>query len=213
MQPTWRLHNAQKLILHATTAPQTAPPPPPHLPLQSLPAHGHHLPIENVSSKKSLGQMLDEFDELCGEGESTDPKARYSHDVHEDNSSATDVVAAQVQSVVLGDDQCSWCGFRDHNRRTRSQCPQHKDYDGDVYQKGDKINDAWVPGTRASHNNNNNGDRRRLTPTSVRSAPLANSWTVKDWTVGVGTIDARSKFEPGDFTGQSVLTYPKLSLS
>ena len=85
------------------------------------------------------------------------------------------------------------------------------DYDGDVYQKGDKINDAWVPGTRASHNTNN-GDRRRLTATSVRSAPLTNSWTVKEWTVGVGAIDARSKFEPGDFTGQSVLTYPKRSL-
>ena len=80
-----------------------------------------------------------------------------------------------------------------------------------MYQKGDKINDSWVPDTRVSHNTNN-GDRRRLTPTSVRSAPLANSWTVKDWTVGVGAIDARSKFEPVDFTGQSVLTYPKRSL-
>ena len=91
----------------------------------------------------------------------------------------------------------------------RKTCPQHPDYDGDVYEKRDKLNDDWVPGPRSSHGTK---DRPRLAPTSVRSAPLASSFKVKDWTVGVGAIDERSKFEPKQFTGRSVLTYPKRSL-
>ena len=156
--------------------------------------------------------MLNEFDDLCLEGEATDPETRQSHDVHEDG----EVVDGQPDDgrsddgqPVLEDDQCSWCGFRDHKRKTRKACPQHPDYDGDVYNQGDKITDDWVPGTRASHNAS---ARRHLTPTSVRSAPLCSSFKVKDWTVGVGSINERSNFEPKAFTGRSVLTYPKATL-
>ena len=166
---------------------------------------------DRARQEQSLGSMMGEFDSLCLEGEATDPNSRQSYDVHE--SDAVVVPSSEeMQSdghPVLEDDQCSWCGFRDHKRKTRKACPQHPDYDGTVYQKGEKISDDWVPGTRDSHNR---ASRRRLTPTSVRSAPFANSWKEKDWTVGVGAIDGRSTFRPKEFTGESALTYPKASL-
>ena len=152
--------------------------------------------------EENLGEMLDEFDGLCMEGNSTDPQTRQSHDVHNLHQFG-DVEEAQTV-VVLDVDYCSWCGFRDHKRKTRKACPQHPDYDGDVYEKGDKLHDDWAPGPRSSYGTK---DRPRLTPTSVRSAPLASNFRVKDWTVGVGAIDERSKFEPKKFTGRSVLTY------
>lgn len=167
---------------------------------------------ERAHQERDLGKMLNEFDDLCLEGEATNPEARQSHDVHEYDDVQvveTQLEESEMRSVVLEEDQCSWCGFRDHVRRTRKTCPQHPDYDGDVYQKGDKLNDVWLPGTRASHNSSS---RQKLTPTSVRSAPLASSFTVKDWTIGVGAINERSKFDPKEFTGQSLLTYPKSTL-
>ena len=157
--------------------------------------------------EENLGEMLDEFDGLCLEGNATDPQARQSHDVHDLHQ--FDGVEEAQTAVVLDADQCSWCGFHDHKRKTRKACPQHPNYDGDVYEKGDKLHDDWIPGPRSSYGTN---DRPRLTPTSVRSAPLASSFKAKDWTVGVGAIDERSKFEPKKFTGRSVLTYPKSSL-
>ena len=156
--------------------------------------------------EENLVEMLDEFDGLCMEGNTTDPQTRQSRAVH--NSHQFDGVEEARTDVVLVADQCNWCGFHDHKCKTRKICPQHPDYDGDVYVKGDQLHDDWVPGPRSSYGTN---DRSRLTPTSVWSAPLA-SFKVKDWTVGVGAIDERSKFEPKTFTGRSVFTYPKTSL-
>ena len=163
---------------------------------------------QRALQERNLGAMMGEFDSLCTEGEATDPASRQTRDVHEDG----DVFDEEVQSgtpAVLEDDQCSWCGFRDHTRKTRKSCPQHADYDGDVYNKGDKVNEDWVPGTRASHSRT---PRRKLTPTSVRSAPMAASWTTEDWTVGVGALEKPEEFDPKEFEGASTLTYPKASL-
>ena len=52
----------------------------------------------------------------------TDPQTRQSHDVHNLHQFG-DVEEAQTV-VVLDVDHCSWCGFRDHNRKTRKACPQ-----------------------------------------------------------------------------------------
>ena len=164
---------------------------------------------ERSMHEANLGEMLDEFDELCLEGEATDPKTRQSHDIQLDND-----VSDKSQDVSdtggIADDQCSWCGFRDHNRKTRASCPQHPNYNGTNHQKGDKIREDWVPGTRASHQSG--GQRQKLTATSVRSKPLHASFKVKDWTVGVGALNTRSKFAPKEFTGRRLLTYPKTSL-
>ena len=37
--------------------------------------------------------------------------------------------------------------------------------------------------------------------------PQASNFRFKDWTVGVGAINERSKFGPKKFTRRSVLTY------
>ena len=163
---------------------------------------------ERALREQNLGEMLDEFDGLCLEGNATDRQTRQSHDVH-DLQYSGDAESNEQTAVVLDADQCSWCGFRDHKRKTRKTCPQHPDYDGDVYEQGEKLHDDWIPGPRSSHDAQR---RPRLTPTSVRSAPLASSFKVKDWSIGVSAIDESSTFEPKQFTGRSLLTYPKRSL-
>ena len=94
----------------------------------------------------NLGEMLDEFDELCLEAEATDPEARQSHDIHEETDENGDPNVPQdvCETVGIDDDQCSWCGFRDHNRKTRASCPQHPNYNGTNHQKGDKIHEARI---------------------------------------------------------------------
>ena len=73
------------------------------------------------------------------EGNTTYPQTRQSHDVH-DLHQFDDVEEART-AVVPDADQCSWCGFHDHKRETRKACPQHPNYDGDVYENGDKLHD------------------------------------------------------------------------
>ena len=169
---------------------------------------------ERQIKEMNLGDMLNEFDDLCFEAEATDPRTRQSHDIHENTGlhHVPNVEENVVSADGLEDDQCSWCGFRDHVHKTRASCPQHPDYNGTNHEKGDKVSPEWVPGTRASHSSGGQNPRGRMTSTSVRSAPLAASFTTKDWTVGVGALNSRSNFAPKEFTGQSVLTYPKTSL-
>lgn len=78
----------------------------------------------------------------------------------------------------LVSDQCSWCGFKCHSRKSKYACPQHPNYEGHTYEKGSKVSPEWVPGTRASHSTGSAGPP--LTEFSVRSAPSDSDFKVKD---------------------------------
>ena len=96
---------------------------------------------EREMQEANLGEMLGEFDDLCLEGQATDPKTRQSHDIQLDTDQNDDSGDSDVESDTggLADDQCSWCGFRGHVRKTRAQCPQHPNYNGSAHEKGAKI--------------------------------------------------------------------------
>ena len=161
--------------------------------------------LERAREESQLATMIQEFDDLVNEADAIDRTNQNSVDVHETQRNFDDenIQDVDLDNTALADDQCSWCGFSDHRRKTRTSCPQHPDYNGDKYSKGAKISNAWVPGTRGSHRS---GTSTPVTITSVRSAPLCTTWKTKDWTEGVGALES---FEPQDFQGQSTLTYPK----
>ena len=90
--------------------------------------------------------------------------------------------------------QCPWCGFSDHIRKSRHDCPQHPTYCGTNHAKGAKVSDDWVPGNRKSHMKQ---QKRKLTPFSVRSAPSDITFTVEDWKEGP---DALNGYVPPECT-------------
>ena len=81
--------------------------------------------------------------------------------------------------------QCPWCGFADHRRKTKYKCPQHPQYRGSAHAKGDKVSAEWVPGPRESHNVRN---KVPVTPLSVVSAPSDKSFKATQWTEGAGAL-------------------------
>ena len=84
------------------------------------------------------------------------------------------------------ENQCPWCGFSDHRRKSKHYCPQHDLYCGTQHQKGDKVSDDWVPGNRKSHET-----RRRapLTPHSVRSKPSDPEFKADFWQGGPDALN------------------------
>ena len=99
---------------------------------------------------------------------------------------------------VLQEGQCPWCGFSDHVRKTSAKCPQHREYSGSKYKKGDKIRESWIPGSRRSHE----PGRVPLTPTSARCAPECAEWKTSHWTEGT---DALNGWTPEEFDTSTCL--------
>ena len=104
-----------------------------------------------------------------------------------DSASATAAIATITVPEPVGcpADQCPWCGFKDHTRKSKKSCPQHPDYVGTRYPKGSKVSAEWPSGTRASHLRK---PTVPLTPFSVRSAPTHKDFTAKEWVQGTGAL-------------------------
>ena len=101
-------------------------------------------------------------------------------------------------TITLQADQCSWCGFSDHNRKTKAKCPQHPQYSGNKYDKGAKVSESWISCSRSDHKKRLRANQKeKLTPYSVRSEPTDSAFTTKNWTEGIGALDnyIAQKFE------------------
>ena len=102
--------------------------------------------------------------------------------------------------ITLQEDQCPWCGFSDHRRKSKTNCPQHPQYSGSKYSKGAKVVATWVSCSRADHKKRARvRSKEVLTPFSVRSAPSDIEFTTKNWTTGVDELD---DYTPPKFQGR-----------
>ena len=121
--------------------------------------------------------------------------------------------SAGATASGLDDDQCSWCGFHGHSRKTKKQCPMHADYSGDK-PTGVAVRPGWKSQNRSRFRSGGgttqnvsgaaavappSAGRRRTAgrvpkvPTSVLCAPTVASWTATHWTEGAGAL---ADFEP-----------------
>ena len=89
-------------------------------------------------------------------------------------------------------DQCPWCGFRDHNRKSKYKCPQHPSYDSSYnngrYEKGAKVSDDGIPGNRESHKKHRR-KKSTVTPLSVLSPPSDPAFKAESWTEGKSALE------------------------
>ena len=120
------LYRTEQQCASPASAPEAAQTDTPNIPAELVQEAIDH----RVQEESNLPQMIDEFNNLCVEGEATDQSTRNTHDVHEtervfdgDDNSEDD--GGDDDSQTLGANQCSWCGFSDHKRKTRAKCPQH----------------------------------------------------------------------------------------
>ena len=110
-------------------------------------------------------------------------------------------------TVTLRDDQCSWCGFSDHTRKSIAKCPQHPRYNDTKYEKGAKVSTSWIACSRADHKKRSRvRQKEKLTPFSVRCEPSDSAFNTKNWTQGVGALD---DYIPPKFEGDHRQTRPK----
>ena len=78
--------------------------------------------------------------------------------------------------IVLQENQCPWCGFSDHKRKSKTKCPQHPQYVGDKYTRGAKVVAAWVPGSRSDHKKR---ARERLTTQRSSNTVFSKGYTIR----------------------------------
>ena len=114
----------------------------------------------------------------------------------------------------LADDQCSWCGFTGHTRKSKTKCPLHANYTGPL-EKGKTVTPDWVSLPRSAYLKKvgqprgaavgrrvRNPTENQRVPTSVLSAPTCANWHSTHWTEGAGALN---DFDP------HVSTAPRLT--